>query len=170
MEKFISIEEAKNIVMKQYTEAINKYSEVTGYNIEYPTIEWKPMGAKVAGKTFYKTGKICLNENYLYSQNYMEFLYETPLHELAHYLNYILYFSTGHNQSWKEICYELGLKGNRCHSFARPQNEESKKYARKYYEIKCDCMTHKVSSVKYNRIKNKTTQYYCVHCHKVLEI
>ena len=166
MEKFISLEEAKKIVVEKYQEVLSKLYPF----LDMPTIEWKKIGSRVAGRTFYETNKIVLNENYLYSESYKEFLNETPLHELAHYINYQMFTLTGHNDTWRSICYQIGLNGNRCHGFSKPLNEESKKFARKYYEAKCSCRTHKISSVRYNRIKNGKTKYYCVYCNQNLVI
>ena len=166
--EYCSLEDAKEIVAIKFANAVNNLS-LREKGFQMPTIVWRDMGVRRAGNCNYSENVITLNSNYLKSKSWKEFLDDTPLHELAHAITWQLFDETGHKAVWKSVCYSLGLRGNRCHNFSTPENVDVTKRKRKRYEANCPCMTHIITSVKYNRML-KGTRYICVKCHGDLKI
>lgn len=167
--EYCTIDEAKEIVAIKYANAMN-HLNLRSKGFIMPDIIWRDMGVRRAGYCDYTHNQIHLNTNYLKSKSWKDFLEDTPLHELAHAISWQLYDETGHKEVWKSVSYSLGLRGNRCHKFSIPEIENINKRRRKRYEATCPCMTHIITSVKYNRILNGKTTYVCVKCHGKLEI
>ena len=166
--EYCSLEDAKEIVAIKFANAVNNLRLIEK-GFQMPTIVWRDMGVRRAGYCNYSKNVITLNINYLKSKSWKDFLDDTPLHELAHAITWQLYDETGHKAVWKSVCYSLGLRGNRCHNFSTPENVDVTKRKRKRYEANCPCMTHIITSVKYNRML-KGTRYICVKCHGYLKI
>jgi predicted SprT family Zn-dependent metalloprotease len=163
--EYVSLEMAQQIVKKQYEEAYIKLSlKIKGFIM--PVVVWRDMGRRRAGTACYGNNTIELNTNYLKSKDWEKFLYETPLHELAHHISYQLYDETGHKAVWKDVCYKLGLDGNRCHNFSTPEGVHFRKQER--IAVSCACEEgHTVSKTIYNRMK-KGYRYRCCKCGKTL--
>lgn len=166
--EYCNIEDAKEIVAIKYANAVNNLN-LREKGFIMPKIVWRDMGVHRAGYCNYSNNEIHLNSNYLKSKNWKEFLEDTPLHELAHAISWQLYDATGHKEVWKSVCYSLGLRGNRCHNFEKPEDINATKRKRKRYSAHCSCMEHIITSIKYNRML-KGTRYICIKCRGYLQI
>jgi SprT protein len=93
--------------------------------------------------------------------NLEEFLITTVPHEMAHILQYRKDIrAKSHDGLWKYFTYVLtGKVLPRCHEFNTVPARNVKKYL-----YKCSCMTHKISSIKHNRIFNGKQNYICCKC------
>ena len=161
-----SLEYAESLVADQFAKA-EADLHLRSKGFVFPKVVWKAMGIHKAGYCSYTYNTITLNSNYLTSADWQQFLNETPLHELAHAISWQLYDEHGHKRVWKSVAMQLGLKGDRCHNFATPDNPKGTR-VRKTYTAHCPCMTHVITSIKRNRILNGTTNYICVKCHQRL--
>jgi SprT protein len=159
--EYCSIEEAKEIVAVKYENALTQLGLHGRFDM--PKIVWRPMGVRRAGCCNYSENKIELNSDYLKSKDWKAFLDDTPLHELAHAISWQLYDETGHKGAWKKISLMIGLAGNRCHNFSRPEGVKVTTRTRKRYTVRCACSEHIITSVKYNRML-KGTVYICSKC------
>ena len=166
--EYCNLETAKEIVISQFEKASNDLN-LFERGFTMPKIIWRDMGVRRAGYCDYTHNQIHLNINYLKSKSWNEFLNTTPLHELAHAISWQLYDATGHKEVWKSVCYSLGLRGNRCHNFEKPEGVNVTKRKRKRYSAHCPCREHIITSVKYNRML-KGIRYICVKCHGDLKI
>lgn len=165
--EYCSLDNAMTLVNVKIDKALNDLHLVEK-GFKTPSIVWRDIGIRRAGTCNYNTNTITLNTNYLQSKDWENFINTTPLHELAHAIAFQFYFETGHKNKWKQICYLLGLLGNRCHNYSVPEVEFKRK--RKRYKAHCPCgMEHIITSVKYNRIK-KGIGYMCVKCHGKIEL
>lgn len=103
---------------------------------------------------------IKLNPVFFHHLDFSEYEH-TIVHEVAHVIDYSRYGHTGHSASWKQIMNNLGYQGNRCHTYQLPNHLKSKSNTRTVY---CDCKTHDIGIIRFNRIKKGTHQYVCKYC------
>ena len=156
-----TVEEAKAIVAIKFANADSLFG-LKARGFVMPFVVWRPMGLRRAGLCNLASNIIELNTNYLTSKDWREFLDDTPLHELGHAICWQFYHNNGHNEQWKRITMQMGLKGNRCHNFAKPEVVANTR-TRKKYTVYCDCGSHTITSVRYNRMVRGAT-YYCRNC------
>ena len=166
--EYCNIEDAKEIVAIKFANAVNNL-RLREKGFQMPTIVWRDMGVRRAGNCNYSENVITLNSNYLKSKSWKEFLDDTPLHELAHAIAWQLFDETGHKQTWKNVCYQLGLNGNRCHSFEKPEGVKAIKRQRQKYTVGCSCSKYVITSVRYNRML-KGVDYFCRKCKEKVEL
>ena len=167
--EYCTVERAREIVAEKFEAAVKKLNLIQRGFI-MPTVVWRAMGINRAGSCNYTTNTIELNTNYLKSKSWEDFLADTPLHELAHAISFQLYDERGHKRTWKEVCYSIGLKGNRCHNFATPEDTVIVTRRRKRYIAHCGCGEHIITSVKYNRICKGTVRYVCRTCGEYVSV
>ena len=166
--EYCTVENAKIIVRQKYEKAKNDL-RLAEKGFVMPNVVWRSMGVRRAGTCNYSTNTIELNSDYLKSKDWQRFLDETPLHELAHAISYQVYGEHGHKRVWKSVSISLGLKGNRCHDFERPEGVRVITRKRKTYSAYCPCGEHIISSVKYNRIM-RGIDYICVRCKQRISV
>ena len=159
-----------NYAREKIDNGIKEFERKTGYTITKPSITWDVRGIRRAGFARYCDNSIHLNKAFLSSNSWKEFLDVTPLHELAHIISGNVYGERGHGRIWKNVCHELGLKGDRCHHYEQPDVVGIKTYLRKRYTAYCNCREHQLSSVKYNRILRKEQVYICKFCKGVVRL
>lgn len=165
---YCSLEKAKEVVAIKYAKAMEDL-HLKERGFEFPTIIWRSMGNR-GGCCNYRSNVIELNTDYLKSKSWQDFLDETPLHELAHAISWQLFDARGHKKVWKNVCYQLGLAGNRCHNYAPPEGVVAK-YRKKRYIARCQCGNYYVvTSIIYNRMKKLGYIYTCRKCHGTLTV
>lgn len=147
---------------KKYVNELIKNHLITfPTKIRKPKIVWKSMGLITAGCAVLADNEIQLNSNYLNSEDWKRFLDIIPLHELAHLIAFKLYGDEGHGKCWKNVCIQLGIKPDRCHTLKTPIIPGTTKL--KTHKGYCGCMEWDISQIRYNRMK-KGTIYYCTIC------
>ncbi len=88
-----------------------------------------------------------------------EFIYNTPAHEAAHIIEWVVYGRKSHGPKFVEIAQQLGIDGTRCHNFKIEVKHQ------KRYPIHCLCDTpHMMTINKITRMQNGTRSYQCKKC------
>jgi SprT protein len=137
--------------------AANDYPELAG------EIRWQfnaRFGAKM-GDAFYAK-KLVRFSAPLWPRATPEQREQTVKHEACHLIAFDLegYPAKGHGEHWAKCMRAAGLDPKRCHSV----DTTGVKGKMKRYPLKCDCRTHMVSVIKYNRIKRAFASYKCRLC------
>ena len=86
-----------------------------------------------------------------------DFVARTPGHEAAHIVDYVVFGNAGHGATWQRVMRLFGQPVERCHNFEVPRSP------RKPHDAHCNCTTHHVSTVMFNRIK-AGGMYTCRKC------
>lgn len=112
----------------------------------------------------------CIRYNpYIFSRYFEDSLITTVPHEVAHYISDSLYGLQKirpHGQEWKDI---MNLFGARPDVTGRYDLQGIPQRRQKRYTYFCQCMEHQLSSVRHNRIIKKQAQYFCKHCHQLIQ-
>ena len=113
-----------------------------------------------AGRATPSTGLIELSEK-LYNENKEEFMRSTIPHEVAHIVACRALGSRGHDAAWLAVMFDLGLEGNRCHTY------KVERRSSKVYTYNCGCMKHEFTPQRHAwAVKGK--RYVCKHCKSYL--
>lgn len=138
------------------TRAARKYKEEHGIEFE---LTFDLRGAS-AGQVRYnyvsKIAKLRLNMGFL-EHNFDAILGQTLPHEIAHIMALVRYGRNGggHGKAWKEMMNLLGKPADRLHKM-----DKSTIYKDKIY---CDCQTHPVSKIMWNKVA-RGQERRCVKC------
>ena len=97
-----------------------------------------------------------------------EMLDQTVPHEVAHFVARHVHMGRrirAHGREWKAIMRFFGCEPSRCHNMETTPARRTRKYV-----VVCDCQTHPVGTVRYNRISQGTRQYMCMDCRGLLRV
>ncbi len=160
--------EMKDKVLTIINTLINKFN--TDFKGAYvPPIKFTKRG-KCAGCVSYTGDYVEINFNMvLLRENFEDFISQTVPHEVAHFVTWIQYgheYSKGgkriiHGKSWKGMMTYFGVKQERCHSY-NTANSTVRKIKRLSY--KCGCMTHKLTTIRHNKVLRGKASYSCSKC------
>lgn len=127
MDYFIDFETAKtrtnelvSSTCHQFQKFLHHFDSSKSVSFLQPTIMWRSMGTRVAGRCYLQKNVIELNKNYLSSIDYKEFLKYTVLHELAHAIAWQIFQEDGHGLPWKTVAKFIGDDGETRHNMAIP--------------------------------------------------
>jgi predicted SprT family Zn-dependent metalloprotease len=98
-------------------------------------------------------------------ENGQKFIDRTPLHEVAHYINFFIFEGRGHSRSWANIMQRLGaIDCSRCHDYKIVDRNIYVKYP-----YKCSCETlHQLTAIRHNRTQRNKATYVCRRCNSDL--
>ena len=96
-----------------------------------------------------------------------EFLSQTVPHETAHLIAFSLFGPRvpPHGPEWRSIMEFFGASPERCHSY-NVEGMQTRHLRR--YDYRCECRTHRLTSIRHNRIRSGQT-YLCRQCGKPLQ-
>lgn len=99
-------------------------------------------------------------------QNPQAYIDQTVSHEVSHLFQSKLYpTSKPHGREFQRVAQKLGNSGRRCSSYNMSQ---IKGKAKKRFVYTCDCMTHKVTKQKHDKLQMMPWRYTCTRCHSDL--
>lgn len=130
--------ELKSEVKSKILNGLLNYTEVfpsTKPILDFPVIDYSLRG-HTAGVAHLQQNKMRLNADLL-TRYGTEFINDTPLHELAHLIEFKLYGSSSHGPRWKDIMRTLGQAPDRTHNF----DTVAAKTTRKFHYVCDKCHT-----------------------------
>ena len=137
-------------------------------NFPTPTISFNLRG-RCAGQYVRKAGSDTLRFNFDLLNRYpQEMLNQTVPHEVAHLVARHVHMGRrirAHGREWQAIMQFFGCEPSRCHNMETTPARRTRKYV-----VVCDCQTHPVGTVRYNRISQGTRQYMCMDCRGLLRV
>ena len=83
----------------------------------------------------------------------------TVPHELCHLLSWHYFKGRGHGSEWKRLMWELGLPGDRCHSYNLQEVMPGK-----FMQFACGCQTHNIGVRKGHNILVNPSKFWCRRC------
>ena len=112
-----------------------------------------------AGQASYYARELELHGE-LFKEGRVQDLYDTFIHELAHFMEYWIFGNGGHGRSWKATMIALGADPTRCHKYEYLSGKQNARYV--YSCISCG------TNFNYQRnMKNMTNRYHVPCKHKV---
>jgi len=137
-------------------------------DIEIPTIKYTKRG-KCSGCVTYVGDNASFNFNMtLLRENTEKFIAQTVAHEVSHYCVWLFYghlYSKGrriiHGREWEKVMVFFGASPNRCHGF---NTDNCTRKQLKQFTYKCNCTTHKLTSIRHNKIIKGKGSYVCKTC------
>ena len=111
-------------------DAFARAETLYGMTFRRPTVLWRNMGG-CAGLACYGPWELHLSPHALATEG-DRFIERTPVHEVAHFVAFVVWKEAGHSSYWRAVLASLGGKDlGRCHDFAMADApRESKKRAR----------------------------------------
>lgn len=145
---------------------LSKFDSPAMVKIRECKIELNPRMRSTAGRAFYRSNKIQLNERLL-TDNPQD-IEQTFAHELAHLISYALYGDAGkgHGSNWRRVMKQLGYEPDRTHDLdvsAYARRHPVKAYA------KCKCSVYPLKARRINKIL-LGSKYRCLKCSTHLEL
>jgi len=131
-----------------------------------PTVTYKVRGM-TAGLAYQRENRICLNLDYLLSENsqVQQDMYEDTIpHEMAHIITHQLYpGASAHGESWKNVMRKLGQVPSRCHQYEVVRARNTRKFL---YSCECRHMTrpHQLGLNRHKKQQNGEKVFVCVRC------
>lgn len=123
-------------------------------------ISWNPRMRSRAGLCKPLENAIELNPHLLTSK---EVFSSVLVHELCHLAVFRGWpRAPSHGSKWQGLMVHLGFTAKACHNLPVINRRSQKRW-----DLQCECKTHKVSTVIFNRIK-KGVKYKCLSCKKQL--
>lgn len=136
------------------------------YNIDFSII---PVSFDLKGRAagMYRS---CNNQRsirynpYLFAKYFDANLATTVPHEVAHYVTDVLYSLRNirlHGSEWRSVMQDFGVEPQvtgRYDLTGIPVRQQ------KRFDYQCDCSTHKLSTVRHNKIINGKARYHCRCC------
>ena len=101
---------------------------------------------------------------YIFAKNFTDNIATTVPHEVAHYVVDMLYGAgrvKPHGYEWQQVMLSLGAEPKATGNYdlsGIPVRQQ------KRYSYQCNCMTHRISSARHNKILRGKAQYYCRNC------
>ena len=159
-----------NLDEKYITQKVESYFQIASnkLNMAFPEIIVKfDLKGTVSGRCdCYSGGKMILKFNIEIFKLNREKFYEVIIHEVAHgvlFQKHGLRKIKPHGKEWKRMVTEMGGVPKRCHDYKMPPSKKKK------FECVCNCDTHFVSRIIYERISFGKV-YRCRDCKGVLKI
>jgi len=163
----------ENFIIDLVEDTIIKAEKIYHRNFDRIKIKFNLKGG-TAGQYRFLKGASDLKDSYfrfnidIAKENGKKTYEDTVIHEVAHYITRSLAngkYVRPHGKEWKSVMNKLGVVPERCHSYTVPKSTRKLKY----YDYKCDCMTHNISSIIHNRIL-KGQKRYCKKCKGILKM
>ena len=160
---FISVEEAEQIVSVlarvAWSDLLSEMNPKETKKLKLcPNIKWKKMGFENLALSDGQS--VTMNINYLYSEDWEKFIYDTIPHELGHVAEYRLYKQLGHSENWKRLSILMGDNGDVFHDYKPPTNKPIKPTLKLY----CPCRQYEVTTKQFNNVTKKNKGYICNNC------
>lgn len=136
------------------------------YKREFPPVPvFFDLKGRAAGMyKSHKRSRIIRYNPYIFAKYYDDNLLTTVPHEVAHYVVDMLYKAgrvRPHGVEWQHVMLSLGAEPKATGSYdlsgipVRTQKRHS---------YQCNCMTHRISSARHNKILRGKAHYYCRLC------
>ena len=112
----------------------------------------------------HKHNRLIRYNPYIFAKYYDDNLMTTVPHEVAHYVVDMLYNAgrvRPHGAEWQQVMLSLGAEPKATGNYdlsGIPVRQQ------KRYSYQCNCMTHRISSARHNKILRGKAQYYCRNC------
>lgn len=106
---------------------------------------------------------------YLFAKYFDDNLKSTVPHEVAHYVTDTLFGLKKirpHGKEWQNVMRDLGAKPQvtgRYDLTGIPVRQQ------RQFDYLCDCTTHKLSTVRHNRVQNGKARYHCRACGSIIK-
>ena len=106
---------------------------------------------------------------HIFSKFYEDNFNTTIPHEVAHYITDITYglrYIKPHGKEWKAVMHAFDADASVTANYdlsGIPLKKQT------LFTYQCGCQEHQLSSVRHNRIKRNSGQYYCNHCKQSLQ-
>lgn len=141
------------------------------YRMDFSTI---PVGFDLKGRAagMYRSHNHQRNIRYnpfLFAKYFDDNLATTVPHEVAHYITDILFGLRKirpHGKEWQRVMQDFGVEPQvtGCYDLSGIPIRQQKRF-----DYQCDCTTHKLSSIRHNRIQKGKSRYHCRSCGSVLK-
>ena len=106
---------------------------------------------------------------YLFAKYYDDNLTTTVAHEVAHYISDVLFGLRNikpHGKEWRSIMRDFNISPQ---ATGRYDLSGIPVRQQKRFAYQCDCTTHKLSTVRHNRIIKGKARYHCRTCGTVIK-
>lgn len=152
-------------VFEKYIKMAEEKFAITLANVE---LTYNIKGYNTAGRASYRKNEVQLNPHYFKTEDAKKHLLEhTVGHEVAHFVEFVLYGTSGHGLVWKGIMRSLGLEPSRCHSVDVESLGKKKRKGMEKFPYECGCMTHMITKKRINKMAQGVT-YRCNGCKQPL--
>ena len=132
-------------------------------SLQYLPVSFDLKG-RCAGMYRIKNGVKLIRFNpWIFSLHYQQNLYDTVPHEVAHYVVETLFGTRGikpHGEEWRNVMISLGREPKTTCDFSI---EGVPTRQLRHFAYRCQCRTHRVSSIRHNRILRGQV-YCCKYC------
>lgn len=148
-----------HLARTQYVYAQAAYDR--GREIPVPTVRFDLRGL-TAGMASMKDGKTSVRVNMdIYRDNQAHYLNQTIPHEVAHLVAHAVFGPRiqAHGKEWKHVMEFFGCPADRCHTYAAKPARNIKTYT-----YKCACRSHKITSIRHNKMVRAERVYRCKSC------
>lgn len=101
---------------------------------------------------------------YIFSKYFDDNLAVTVPHEVAHYVADVVYGIKNirpHGKQWKMLMDRFGADASRTCSYDLSGIPVR---AARRHAYSCECSTHKLTSIRHNKIQRGTARYFCKTC------
>ena len=105
---------------------------------------------------------------YLFAKYFDDNLATTIPHEVAHYVTDILFGLKNikpHGNEWRSVMQDFGVEPQVTGQYdltGIPVKQQRR------FDYQCDCTTHKLSTVRHNRIQMGRARYHCRYCRAII--
>ncbi len=141
------------------------------YEREFPTVPvlFDLKGRAAGMYKSYNRNRIIRYNPYIFAKYFNDNLLTTVPHEVAHYVVDMLYNAgkvRPHGAEWQRVMLSLGAepKATGNYDLSGIPVRQQKRHA-----YQCDCMTHRISTARHNKIIRGKAHYYCRNCRSSLK-
>lgn len=127
-----------------------------------PRVEFSNQLTSTAGKAYFMNNRIVLSSKLL-ELNTDKFINDTPAHEAAHLISFLLYGTSGmgHGAKWQSVMRTIGQVPKRCHNMKTPP--------KRTVSARCGCDTHQITPARASKMR-RGARYSCRKCNTELEL
>lgn len=161
----------QQLVLDRTAEMIHRADAAFGLALPVPAVSFDLRG-RAAGMFRVRQGAPEIRYNpWIFSRWFDENLAETVPHEVAHYVVFVRHRRRvrPHGAEWRAVMREFGVPPKVTCNY-RPEDLADLPGRRlKYFEYRCQCTVHSVSSIRHNRMTAGRARYLCRRCHEPLQ-
>lgn len=101
---------------------------------------------------------------WIFSKYFLENLYDTVPHEVAHFIVHEVYPKRGvkpHGPEWQDLMARFGADPGVTFDLDLEGVPQRRQQTHRYH---CGCQLHEVSTTRHNRVQKRKVRYHCVTC------
>ena len=157
----------QRLVLDRTGHMVDLAAAAFGLKLQTPAVSFDLKG-RAAGMFRVRSAVAEIRYNpWIFARWFQQNLAETVPHEVAHFVVYSRYRRRmrPHGPEWREVMQLFGVPPRVTCDY-RPEDIADLPGRRlRYFDYTCDCTTHRVSSIRHNRMAAGKAHYQCRRCH-----